>query len=171
MQNTDPQTRILEALSEAQDPAVHWQRFMALVHELAPNVFSPGRPSAADIEHSFIGQAGFKSWRAMVEAPRSEGGLEWSWSTWRQWSRAWAAIQASPGLDGAFTPAQVNRVSEQCRRAGVPVPALPEGVEAILDRSTSLPSPSTPKTPQGVPEGRTRLFKMLVNWLIALFRR
>lgn len=167
MLDSDPRSQLLDALEDARDPSTHWQRFMALVHGLAPDVFSRGRPSADAIRDSFIGQAGFKSWREMLETPVEQGGLGWSWSAWRQWSRAWATLQEHPGIaDAGLTPAQTNRLAEKCRNQDVPIPEAPEAAMELLKRPKPEPRPVGPTNTPDRPVGLLRRF---IRWIRSLF--
>ena len=112
-----------------------WMLFMAAVRELLPAVLSRGRPTKAAIDSSPIGALGFSTWREMCEAPVEQRGLGLSWSTWRQWSRAWSVVQLHPNLEGApLTAAEVNRIAAEAKSAGEPMPADKTAVEAFRKR-------------------------------------
>lgn len=177
---------LLTALSAAKEPAAQWISFMELVHSLAPEVFSVGRPSKKDIERSFIGEAGFKSWREMIETPVDQGGLGWSWSTWVQWSRAWRTLEDQPVLNrAALTPAQVNRLAERVRKGDAEWPERPEDAKSLLRPPVS---PEAPKTATGdavaLAEAQARVAELeraleamkksplrrLLSWVTSFFR-
>jgi hypothetical protein len=122
----DAHDRLVAALGTENHPA-QWMVFMATVTELLPEVLSSGRPSADAIRRSPIGQLGFGSWKAMVEAPVAEGGLGWSWSAWRQWRRAWHTVEQHPWLrEQSVTAAEVNRYAQQFKDD---FPASPDELE------------------------------------------
>lgn len=109
-----------------------WMQFMATVRRHLPDVLSRGRPSQESIARSIVGQHGFASWREMVEAPRDQLGLGWSWSAWRQWSRAWRVVEDHPWLrEQPMTAAQVNALSDKFRQTGVEWPDSAEALEAM----------------------------------------
>jgi len=112
-----------------------WMTFMATVRQHLPDVLSRGRPSKAAIEASPIGALGFSSWRAMCESPVDQGGLGLPWSTWRQWSRAWAVVQKHPALENApLTAAEVNRLATEAKAADEPMPGDMAAIDAFQAR-------------------------------------
>jgi len=112
-----------------------WMIFMRTVREHLPAVLSQGRPSKTAIAVSPIGALGFDTWRSMCEAPVEKKGLGLPWSTWRQWSRAWAVVQKHPDLEQApLTAAEVNRLATEAKSAGEPMPADKTAVEAFKKR-------------------------------------
>lgn len=114
-----------------------WMLFMAAVREQLPAVLSRGRPSKRDIAASPIGALGFSTWREMCEAPVEQRGLGLSWSTWRQWSRAWSVVQQHPSLERApLTAAEVNRLANEAKATKEPMPTDMEGVEAFKQRQS-----------------------------------
>lgn len=91
-----------------------WMTFMEAVTRLLPDVLSSGRPTTEAIERCAIGQLGFKSWTAMIEAPVDAGGLGWNASAWKAWRRAWATVQANPWLrDAALSSSEVNTLAQE----------------------------------------------------------
>lgn len=91
-----------------------WIVFMEAVTRLLPDVLSSGRPTSEAINRSPIGQLGFKSWTAMIEAPLEAGGLAWNVSAWKAWRRAWATVQAYPWLrDAGLTSSEVNTLAQE----------------------------------------------------------
>jgi polyhydroxyalkanoate synthesis regulator phasin len=113
---------LLSALGTENNPS-QWMDFMAQVRRHLPDILSKGRPSHDAIARSLIGQHGFTSWKQMVEAPTDQQGLGWSWSAWRQWSRAWRVVEDHPVLRGQpITAAQVNRLADEIRNAGAEWP-------------------------------------------------
>lgn len=126
----EARAELLEALGTENNPA-QWMQFMETVTKRLPDVLSSGRPSAEAIKHSVIGQLGFSSWRAMIEAPTAEGGLAWNWSAWVAWRRAWKIVQTWPYLrDLPLTAAQVNRVHQASKDSSEGFPANASTLEA-----------------------------------------
>ncbi len=112
--------------------AAQWMTFMQTVTRLLPDVLSVGRPTAEAIKRSAIGQLGFASWQAMIEAPTSAGGLGWNFSAWKAWRRAWAVVQAQPWLmSEPVTSSEINTLSADVKRAGVPFPGSSEELKAF----------------------------------------
>jgi hypothetical protein len=111
-----------------------WMHFMATVRQHLPEVLSRGRPTRQAIDASVIGALGFPSWRELLEAPTDAGGLGLSWSTWRQWSRAWAVVQKYPDLERApLTAAEINRLHSDAKAASVAMPTDMAAVEAFWE--------------------------------------
>ena len=126
--------RLIAALGTETVPN-QWMIFMRTVREQLPSVLSQGRPPKAAIAASPIGALGFDTWRSMCEAPVEKKGLGLPWSTWRQWSRAWAVIQEHPNLEQApLTAAEVNRLATEAKSAGEPMPGDKTTVEAFKKR-------------------------------------
>lgn len=104
---------LVAALGTENNPG-QWMTFMETVTRLLPDVLSSGRPTAEAIDRSPIGQLGFKSWTAMIEAPVEAGGLGWNVSAWKAWRRAWATVQANPWLrDAALSSSEVNTLAQE----------------------------------------------------------
>lgn len=123
--------RLLAALGTANVPH-QWQIFMRSVRAELPDILSAGRPTAAAIAASPIGQLGFTSWREFVDTPVEQGGLGLGYSTWRQWARAWAVIADLDAYrDTPYQPAEINRISQSCRKIGRDFPADPDQLEAL----------------------------------------
>ena len=117
-------TELLSALHVADNPAA-WMDFMESVTRLLPDILSPGRPSTDAIKRSLIGQLGFKSWQAMIEAPTGAHGLAWNFSQWKAWRRAWATVQANPWLRSqSLSSSEVNTLANEFK-------PFPESLEAI----------------------------------------
>lgn len=111
-----------------------WQIFMRAVRRQLP-FLSRGRPSQKEVNESVIGVLGFKSWRAMCEAPVENGGLGLNWSKWRQWSRAFAIVENHPGLhDAPLTAAEINRLYSEAQAASESMPADMAAIEAFQER-------------------------------------
>ena len=87
-----------------------WLNLMDYCHEILADVIaSKGKPTQETISESIIGQAGFTSWRLMVETSVSSGGLGWNISTWNQWKRAYRVVKKYPYLrDIEITPSLIN---------------------------------------------------------------
>ena len=117
-------TELLSALQVAENPAA-WMDFMESVTRLLPEILSPGRPSTDAINRSPIGQLGFKSWQAMIEAPADAHGLAWNFSQWKAWRRAWATVQANPWLRSqSLSSSEVNTLANEFK-------PFPESLEAL----------------------------------------
>jgi hypothetical protein len=126
--------RLLDALG-TENQSDQWMVFMEAVTELLPDVLAPGRPSAAAIHRCMIGQLGFASWTAMIEAPLEARGLGWSWSAWKQWRRAWASVERAPWLrQSGMTPAQVNALALDAKAMNVELPASQADADALRDQ-------------------------------------
>lgn len=141
-----------------------WMRFMAMVRRHLPEVLSQGRPSRQAIEASMIGALGFSTWREMLEAPVDQGGLALSWSTWRQWSRAWAVISERPALQGEpLTAAEVNRLVSQSKDEGLAFPHDPEALGALQETLAQRREAARAETQQGMRERIEALEALLVE--------
>lgn len=126
---------LLAALGTEANPA-QWMAFMQAVTRLLPDVLSVGRPTAEAIKRSAIGQLGFTSWSAMIEAPTDAGGLGWNVSAWKAWRRAWSVVQAHPWLlSQPMTSSEVNGLAADVKRAAVAFPGSPGELTAF--RATS----------------------------------
>lgn len=118
---------LISALHVADNPAA-WMDFMESVTRLLPDILSPGRPSTDAIKRSLIGQLGFKSWQAMIEAPTGAHGLAWNFSQWKAWRRAWATVQANPWLRSqSLSSSEVNTLANEFK----PFPESLEAIQAI----------------------------------------
>lgn len=116
----DAQAKLLTALGTENNKG-QWMLFMQTVTELLPQILKEGRPKAEDISASFIGQLGFKSWQAMLEAPASENGLSWNVSAWRAWRRAWSVVQANQWLlEAGLSSSEVNTLATEQKREDFP---------------------------------------------------
>lgn len=86
-----------------------WMDFMQKVGQYLGNA-TVGRPSKKTLETTMLGPLGFGGWREMIEAEREAGGLEWSYSTWQQWQKAYNVAKLYPELrHRKLTPAEINR--------------------------------------------------------------
>lgn len=122
---------LLSTLQTAEAPAA-WMDFMDAVTRLLPEILSPGRPSAEAIKQSVIGQLGFKSWQSMIEAPADQGGLDWNFSAWKAWRRAWATVQAYPWLRSMpLSSSEINTMTSDAKRLGKPLPGSQEELEEL----------------------------------------
>ncbi|MBI6945258.1 hypothetical protein JET76_28565 [Pseudomonas putida] len=127
----DAHTQLLAALGTEANPA-QWMTFMDTVTRLLPEVLSAGRPPKEVIQRCAIGQLGFTSWTAMVEAPTDHGGLGWNESGWKAWRRSWTVVQAHPWLrHEPLTSSEVNTIALDCKRDGVQFPSSAGELEAI----------------------------------------
>lgn len=122
---------LLAALGTENNPS-QWMAFMDAVTKLLPDVLSSGRPSKEAIQRCAIGQLGFTSWQAMIEAPTDAGGLGWNFAGWKAWRRAWTVVQAYPWLrQEAMTSSEVNTLAQDCKRDGMQFPGSAGELEAI----------------------------------------
>lgn len=114
----EARTALVAALGTENNPG-QWMLFMDAVTAHLPDVLSGnGRPPAAAIRHSVIGQYGFKSWRQMIEASNTDGGFGWNYSTWKAWRRAWAVVTVHPWLrDERVTYSEVIQLSLKLKKA------------------------------------------------------
>lgn len=114
---------LLAALGTETNPA-QWMEFMTAVTRLLPQVLATGRPTREAIQRSIIGQLGFGSWAAMIEAPVADGGLGWNVHSWKAWRRAWTVVEAHPWLrEQSMTASEVNTLANGLRRQGVEMPS------------------------------------------------
>lgn len=131
---------LIEALGTENNPA-QWLLFMQAVTKLLPEILKKGRPTAEAINKSVIGQLGFSSWQAMLEAPVSAGGLGWNVSAWRAWRRAWGVVQANQWLlEAGLTSSEVNTLATEQKGENFPksleeFEALKEGRSAALEHA------------------------------------
>lgn len=133
----EARAELLEALGTENNPT-QWMTFMETVTKRLPDVLSSGRPSAEAIKRSVIGQLGFTSWRAMIEAPTTDGGLSWNWSAWVAWRRAWKVIQTWPYLrDLPLTAAQINRIHQAAKDTPEGFPNNNKALEAWEEEQKS----------------------------------
>ncbi|MEZ2727805.1 hypothetical protein ACBQ21_28010 [Pseudomonas putida] len=116
---------LVSALGTENNPR-QWMVFMQAVTRLLPDVLSSGRPSRDVINRSPIGQLGFTSWQAMIEAPATANGLGWNFSAWKAWRRAWSTVENHPWLmytGHGYTSSEVNTMALEAKRDGVDFPA------------------------------------------------
>lgn len=148
-----------------------WAIFMQTVRQRMPDVLGRGRPTQEAIQRSPIGQLGFSSWRAMVDAPTEEGGLGLGWSRWREWSRAWKAISDAPELvDAPITAAEVNRVVQQAKADDEPIPMTWAEWEAFKERHAEAKAERRAQSVAALEERVTELEKELAAATAAAHR-
>lgn len=124
---------LLRALGTENNPG-QWMEFMQAVTRLLPDVLSSGRPTKEAINRSAIGQLGFASWQAMIEAPTGVSGLGWNFSAWKAWRRAWSVVQVQPWLlDQTITSSELNTLANDLRKDGIPFPSSAGELEAIRE--------------------------------------
>lgn len=127
----DAHAELLAALGTENNPS-QWMSFMDAVTRLLPEVLSAGRPPKEVIQRCAIGQLGFTSWKAMIEAPTDHGGLGWNESGWKAWRRAWTVVQANPWLrHEPLTSSEVNTIALDCKRDGLQFPGSAGELETI----------------------------------------
>lgn len=129
----DARDELTRTLRAADNPAA-WMLFMQTVTRLLPDVLSSGRPSAEAIRRSVIGQLGFTSWQAMIEAPADANGLAWNFSGWKAWRRAWAVVEANTWLLGQpMTASEINTIAQEAKRADRAFPGSLAELDAMRD--------------------------------------
>ena len=152
-------TELLSALHVADNPAA-WMDFMESVTRLLPDILSPGRPSTDAIKRSPIGQLGFRSWQAMIEAPADAHGLAWNFSQWKAWRRAWATVQANPWLRSqSLSSSEVNTLANEFK-------PFPESLEALQALRQAKATDTEQKRTDGLKEALRALAE--VNGKIAI---
>ncbi len=93
-----------------------WVDFMDYVNEHLADVLKRGAPSAEAIKNTFIGQAGFDSWTAMIESPVANGGLGWKKSAWNSWRKAFLQVRKFEYLREVETTAShINTVYRETK--------------------------------------------------------
>jgi hypothetical protein len=107
--NTAQQTReeLLIALGSENNPS-QWLVFMRSIKERLPFLMAK-RPTNEQYENSAIGQLGFNTWREMLETPRKDGGLGWSWGSWNLWKLAFTHVTEFPYLTELDVKAHIIR--------------------------------------------------------------
>ena len=133
----DAHAELIQALGTENNPA-QWRLFMQAVTKLMPEILKKGRPTAEAINKSIVGQLGFSSWQAMIEAPVSAQGLGWNVSAWRAWRRAWGVVQEHQWiLEANLTSSEVNTLAAE--QKGEDFPKSLEAFEALrAGRSEAL---------------------------------
>ena len=122
---------LLAALGTETNPG-QWMLFMSAVTRLLPDVLSSGRPTKEAIQRCAIGQLGFSSWQAMIEAPVAANGLGWNFSAWKAWRRAWSVVQTNSWLlDAGLSSAEVNAIAQECRQSGTDLPGSLADLESF----------------------------------------
>jgi len=122
---------LFSALKMADNPSA-WMDFMETVTRLLPDILSSGRPSTESINRSPIGQLGFKSWQAMIEAPADAHGLGWNFSAWKAWRRAWSVVQTHPWLrQEALTSSEINTWANDFKQKGTEFPGSMEALQQL----------------------------------------
>jgi len=130
---TSAHAELLSALGTENNPG-QWMEFMQAVTRLLPDVLSSGRPTKEAINRSPIGQLGFASWQAMIEAPVTVSGLGWNFSAWKAWRRAWSVVQVQPWLlDQSITSSELNTLANDLRKDGIQFPSSAGELEAIRE--------------------------------------
>lgn len=118
--------RLVDALGSENNPS-QWMIFMETCEELIPTVMTSGRPTEKSIQSSMIGQLGFDSWKAMIEAPTNQNGLGWKWEGWRSFRRAWTVVSKNPYLkDMDLKAGWINSAVASIKRNGDEFPATRE---------------------------------------------
>lgn len=93
-----------------------WMDLMEIIQNELESVLKRGKPSAAAIADSIIGQNGFSSWKEMVETPVTENGLGWNIHAWNSYKRAWSTIKKYPYLrDLELTASMVNTLTRELK--------------------------------------------------------
>lgn len=107
------QQELVEALGTENKPN-QWMVFMETVEKHLPLMMNAGRPTKDEIDNCIIGQLGFTSWREMIESPTSEGGLDWSYNSWKAWLKAWNVVKEATYLrNEQLTASAVNKLKKE----------------------------------------------------------
>ena len=94
----------------------NWINFMDYIHQELSLILKIGKPRAVDIENSFIGQVGFKSWREMIDAREDEGGLAWNHASFDAWKRAYSVVLKHSYLrELELTASQINTMQRESK--------------------------------------------------------
>jgi len=148
-------SELLSALGTEANPA-QWMEFMEAVTRLLPAVLSVGRPTAEAINRSPIGQLGFRSWQAMIEAPTHANGLGWNIHSWKAWRRAWVAVQAYPWLrTQPMTANEVSTLVADVKREGMPFPQSAEEARQIQELMRAASEARRANTAQAIQQQLT----------------
>ena len=116
--------RVLVAALGTEHVANQWMQFMQAIEQYLPLLTRAGRPSAKDVANSLIGHLGHKSWKAMVEAPNEQNGLNWEMGGWNSYRRAWAVVKENPYLlEQPVRAGWVRKIKAECDKAKRPFPA------------------------------------------------
>jgi len=159
----DAHAELLAALGTETNPA-QWMVFMGAVTRRLPDVLSSGRPTKEAIQRSAIGQLGFTSWQAMVEAPVDASGLGWNFSGWKAWRRAWTVVQAYPWLrDQPFTSSEVNAIALECKAQNAPFPQSLDDLNAMREARADAKAKAKAESHQGLTERAERAEKGLAD--------
>lgn len=127
-------TRLAESLRDqlGSESAGRWIEFMDLMRASLPFLLrGAGRPTADEITSSAIGSGGFTSWREMVETPASDGGLGWSYDTYKSWKKAYSVVLEHPYVrDLGLSASQINTLKRENRT----FPATLEDYKALTEK-------------------------------------
>jgi hypothetical protein len=163
----DAHAELLAALGTENNPA-QWMYFMGAVTRRLPDVLSSGRPTKEAIQRSAIGQLGFTSWQAMIEAPVDASGLGWNFSGWKAWRRAWTVVQAYPWLrNQPLTSSEVNAIALDCKAQNVPFPQSMDDLQAMREAKAGAKAQAKADSLQGVTERAEKAEKGLADALAA----
>jgi hypothetical protein len=112
MLSKNPQVRNWQEMLDPKS-SYKWLNFMDDIHAKLPLILRVGKPKTADIEACIIGEAGFSSWKKMVEAPQPDG-FGWNHSTFVAWKRAYKVVLEHPYLrDLELTASQINTINRE----------------------------------------------------------
>lgn len=97
------------------ESAGRWLQVMDLIRASLPFLLQKaGRPSNEEVSSSAIGRAGFTSWRDMIEAAPEQGGLGWSYDSYKSWKKAYALVLKHPYLrDLSLSASEINTISRE----------------------------------------------------------
>jgi hypothetical protein len=112
MLSKNPQVRNWQEMLDPKS-SYKWLNFMDDIHAKLPLILRVGKPKTEDIEACIIGEAGFASWKKMVEAPQPDG-FGWNHSTFVAWKRAYKVVLEHPYLrDLELTASQINTINRE----------------------------------------------------------
>ena len=94
-----------------------WMVFMKKIDVALPILNSSGRPTKTDICNSQIGISGFNSWREMCDSAVQDGGLGWSYNTYKKWKSAFNIVRAHSYLENSdLSASEINTIANFCSR-------------------------------------------------------
>ena len=113
-----------------------WIVFMDYIYtELSEVLGKQGKPTKQAIESSLIGQAGFKSWKDMVETEEKKGGLGWNYASFDSWKRAYKMVLAHPFLrELEITASQINTLNRESKKFNTPFPSSLDEYSGITEQ-------------------------------------
>ncbi len=112
MRDTNLASSIRENLGS--ESAGQWINVMDLIRSSLPFLLQAGRPTNEQIASSDIGLAGFSGWRDMVETLPKNGGLGWSYDSYKAWKKAYSLVLKHPYLrDLSLSSSEINTIQRE----------------------------------------------------------